>query len=223
MSAGKPVRFAQAETSKASGRALPNWETLRPDFGAYVMAVQRVEELLRRVTTALEQAGISHAIVGGNAVAAWVSAIDPDAVRATKDVDLLVRRADLDQIADVLRPIGLIPAEVLGVSMFVDAKDPSPRTGVHLLFANEPVRADDLCPAPDVEKSRRGVLGYRVIELPELVGMKLVAFRLRDQTHLVDMLSAGLIDASWKAQVPPELQDRFQQVLEAFEREEGRG
>jgi hypothetical protein len=187
------------------------------------MAVQRVEELLRRVTGALAQAGMPHAIIGGNAVAAWVSAVDPDAVRATKDVDLLIRRSDFERIARVLKPVGLVPAEVLGVSMFVDEKDPSPKTGVHVLFANEPIRPDDPCPAPDVDRSRIGVLGYRIVELPELVQMKLLAFRLRDQTHLVDMFSVGLIDASWKERLPPELQARFEQVWEAFLREEQRG
>lgn len=222
MNHAKLDQSADVATSKPSSGAIPKWQTLQPDFGAYVMAVQRVEELLRRVTTALAQTGIPHAIIGGNAVAAWISAIDPDAARTTKDVDLLIRRDDLGRIADVLRPAGLVPAEVLGVSMFVDAKDPSPKSGVHLLFANEPIRPDDPCPAPDPEKSRIGVLGYRIIELPELVKMKLLAFRLRDQTHLVDMLSVGLIDASWKAQMPAELQGRFQQVFEAFEREERR-
>ncbi|HUU95891.1 MAG TPA: hypothetical protein VM487_09125 [Phycisphaerae bacterium] len=187
------------------------------------MAVNRVQELLERVTRALDAAGLDYAIIGGNAVAAWVSTIDPDAIRTTKDVDLLVRRSDLDRIAAALRPLGLVLAEVLGVSMFVDANDSSPRTGVHLLFANEPVRPDDAVRAPDVEQAKPGVLGFRVIPLMELVKMKLLAFRLRDQVHLVDMLSVGLIDASWKARLPAELQDRFQQVLEAFEREEGHG
>jgi hypothetical protein len=185
------------------------------------MAVNRVQELLERVTRTLDAAGLDYAVIGGNAVAAWISTIDPDAVRATKDVDLLVRRQDLDRIAEALESVGLVAAEVLGIPMFVDAHDPSPRTGVHLLFANEPVRPDDAARAPDVERAGPGVLGFRVIALIELVKMKLLAFRLRDQTHLVDMLSIGLIDASLKESLPIELQSRFQQVLEAYEHEKG--
>ena len=64
-----------------------------PDFGGQVMAVNRVEELLKKVSTALEKAGIEYAVIGGNAIAAWVSTVDPDATRATRDVDILVRRA----------------------------------------------------------------------------------------------------------------------------------
>lgn len=49
------------------------------------MAVERVEQLLRDVTTALDASGIRYAVVGGTAVAAWVAHIDAGAVRATKD------------------------------------------------------------------------------------------------------------------------------------------
>ena len=33
-------------------------------------------------------------MVGGNAVAEWVGRIDEDAVRNTRDVDILIRRPD---------------------------------------------------------------------------------------------------------------------------------
>jgi len=192
------------------------------DYARYVEAVNRVQELLERTTRTLDAAGVDYAVIGGNAVAAWVSTVDPHAVRNTKGVDLLIRRSDFDRIAAALRPIGLEPAEVLGVSMFVDTADPSPKSAVHLLFANERIRAGDPVSAPDIEGALPGALGFRVIPLLELVTMKLLAFRLRDQTHLVDMLSIGLIDASWTEKLPVELQPRFRQVLEAYEREEGR-
>ena len=70
-------------------------------FRAFLMAVQRVEQRLRKVTTALDEAGIRYAVIGGSAVAAWVAQADPSATRTTKDVDLLVNRADLDPITDV--------------------------------------------------------------------------------------------------------------------------
>ena len=66
-----------------------------PDFRGQVLAVNRVERLLRKVAGALDAAGVPYAVVGGNAVAAWVMTVDEGAVRATKDVDILLRRADL--------------------------------------------------------------------------------------------------------------------------------
>ena len=38
---------------------------------------------------------LPYAVVGGNAVAAWVSRVDQAAVRNTQDVDIVLRRADL--------------------------------------------------------------------------------------------------------------------------------
>lgn len=70
------------------------------------MAVDRVERRLRRVTAALDQAGIPYAVIGGNAVAAWVGRVDPGATRATKDVDLLVRKEDADRITKVMTDLG---------------------------------------------------------------------------------------------------------------------
>ena len=192
------------------------------DFARYMRAVNHVQELLECTTRALDAAGLDYAVIGGNAVAAWVSTIDPQAVRTTKDVDLLIRRMDFDQIAAALRTVGLVPTEVFGVWMFVEEIDPSPRRAVHLIFADEPLTANDPIHAPPLEEARTGVLGFRVIPLLELVQMKLQAYRLRDQTHLVDMLALGLIDAGWKSKLPPPLQPRYQQVLEQYEREERR-
>ncbi len=50
-----------------------------------VLAVEKVRERLQRSTQALETAGIPYAVIGGNAVAAWVSKVDPGAraIRST--------------------------------------------------------------------------------------------------------------------------------------------
>src|SRR5438477_5277294 len=112
-----------------------------PSFERAFMAVERVEMLLKRTVNALDAAGVKYAVVGGNAVAAWVSTRDPDAVRATKDVDLLMRRDSLANATEALLKVGLIPAEVPGVHIFVDRDDPSPKRGVHIAIANEKIRA----------------------------------------------------------------------------------
>ena len=60
-----------------------------------LMAAEKVKERCRRATKALDSAGISYAVVDGNAVAEWVGRVDEDAVRNTRDVNLLLRRVDL--------------------------------------------------------------------------------------------------------------------------------
>ena len=44
---------------------LPSWERT-------VQAVEKVKERLLRATAALEKANVEYAVIGGNAVAAWV-------------------------------------------------------------------------------------------------------------------------------------------------------
>src|SRR5947208_1546754 len=58
-------------------------------------AVEKVRERLLRATAALDDAGVPYAVIGGHAVAAWVSKVDEALVRNTQDVDLLVRRRNL--------------------------------------------------------------------------------------------------------------------------------
>ena len=60
-----------------------------------LLAAEKVKERLKRSTAALERAGVPYAVAGGNAVAEWVGRVDEDAVRNTRDVDILIRRADL--------------------------------------------------------------------------------------------------------------------------------
>jgi hypothetical protein len=101
----------------------------------------------------------------------------------------------------------------MDVGMFVDAKDPSPKRAVHLIWAGEKVRSQDLCPAPPVEHRRTVPEGYQVIELIDLVKMKLTAYRRHDQVHLTDMISVGLVDRDTLAQLAPELAARLEPLL----------
>lgn len=183
-----------------------------PDFGRYAMAVERVERLLNSVCAALNAAGIEYAVVGGNAVAAWVASVDSGAVRATKDVDVLLRREDLGRAAEALQPTGLSRVDVLGVTMFVEASDPNPKTGVHVVIANEKVRPTYEAAAPDPAAAARSAAGVRVLKLPELVAMKLESFRRVDQVHVEDLLAVGLIDEALLSGLPRRLLERLEQV-----------
>jgi len=190
---------------------------LRPDFEAAFMAIRKVEVLLRKVTRALDKARIPYAVVGGNAVAAWVATVDEDAIRATRDVDILVRRESLPRITEALRPIGLVPVEVLGVVMYVEKRNPSPKRGVHLVIANERIRAHYAHPAPDLKARVRSKGGFAVIDLPSLVQMKLLSFRPVDQTHLMDLKSVGLLTRELISSIPDDLVPRLRQIQETPE------
>lgn len=65
------------------------------------MAVDRVEQLLVKLTQSLNAGGLDYAIIGDGAVAAWVASVDESAVRATKDVDLLIRLEEIEAAGEV--------------------------------------------------------------------------------------------------------------------------
>src|ERR1700689_2729396 len=88
-----------------------------------VRAVELVRERLLRATAALENAGIPYAVAGGNAIALWVSRVDVSAVRNTSDVDLLVRRTDLDAIRTALAACGFEYRRAAGIDLFLDGPD----------------------------------------------------------------------------------------------------
>jgi hypothetical protein len=179
-----------------------------------IRAVEKVRERLLRATAALEKAGIPYAVVGGNAVAAWVSRVDEAAVRNTQDVDLLLRRSDLDAAAAALAPAGFVRRHVAGIDIFLDGPQAKARDAVHVVFAGEKVRAEYSSPAPDVAESELSG-AFRVLNLEALVRMKLTSFRDKDRTHLRDFLDVGLVDASWYNRLPAELAERLQQLVDA--------
>ncbi|HVR71161.1 MAG TPA: nucleotidyltransferase family protein [Vicinamibacteria bacterium] len=178
-----------------------------------VGAVEKVRARLLRATAALEAANVPHAVIGGNAVAAWVSRVDEAAVRNTRDVDLLVRREDLAAAAVALASAGFVQRHAAGVDLFLDGPGGKARDAVHVVFAGEKVRPQYSVPAPDVTEAER-TPSFRLVRLDALVRMKLTSFRDRDRVHLRDLVEVGLIDASWPERLPPDLAARLREILE---------
>src|SRR3990170_4952810 len=107
-----------------------------------IRAVEKVRARLDRAVAALEGAGIPYAVAGGNAVAAWVSRVDEAAVRNTQDVDVLLRRSDLDAAKTALAEVGFVYRHSAGIDMFLDGPGAKARDAVHIVFAGEKVRPE---------------------------------------------------------------------------------
>jgi hypothetical protein len=178
-----------------------------------IRAVEKVRERLERAATALQEAGVDYAVVGGNAVAAWVSRVDEAAVRNTRDVDLLLRRDDLPAAKAALEQVGFVYRHVKSVDMFLDGPNAKARDAIHVVFAGEKVQSDYLLATPDVLESDSAAT-FCVLELEPLVRMKLTSFRRKDQMHLIDLIDVGLIDATWTERFPAELAERLQELLD---------
>ena len=181
-----------------------------------VSAVEKVRQRLLKTAAALKAAGVPYAVVGGNAVALWVSRVDEAAVRNTRDVDILIRREDLEAAKAALESVGFVHRHVAGMEVFLDSPDAKPRDAVHIVFANEKVRPPEPLANPDVTESEQ-TDQFCVLALEALVRIKLTAFRDKDRTHLRDLIEIGLVNADWLTRLPPVLADRLRLLLETPE------
>jgi hypothetical protein len=179
-------------------------------------AVEKVRRRLELTVRTLEQAGVAYAIVGGNAVRAWVAQVDEAAVRTTRAVDILIRREDLPAAIDAMQRVGFVYRHAKSIDMFLDGPDAKARDAVHIVFAGERVREDDAVPTPDLADAVE-VQDFRTLTLAALVRMKLTSFRDKDRMHLRDMIGVELIDKSWLEQLPPPLGARLAELLNSPE------
>jgi len=175
-------------------------------------AVLKVRDRLLRATQALDNAKIDYAVIGGNAVAVWVGRRDESAVRNTQDVDLLIRRQDLEAVKIALAPAGFICRHAARIDTFLDGPGAKARDAVHIIFAGEKVREEYDQLAPTVEEFEIAP-PFRVLELEALLRMKLTSFRLKDRVHVQDMIGVGLIDDTWPERLPPVLAQRLREIL----------
>ena len=178
-----------------------------------VNAVEKVRDRLKRSTKALEEAKDPYAVVGGNAVAAWVSEVDESAARNTPDVDILLRREDLEKATVALEKVGFIQKNGVGIIMFLDGPGAKARDAVYVIFANEKVRPEYEFPAPDVASSVIKSNNMRVLALEDLVRMKLTSNRLKDRVHIQDLAFVELIDSKMVGRMNGELGARLQSIL----------
>ena len=178
-----------------------------------IQAVEAVRQRALRATAALAAAKIPYAVIGGNAVAAWVARVDRAAVRNTQDVDILLRRTDFEAAKLALESEGFVYCKVLEVDCFLDGPDANPRDAVHIVFANEKVKPKDLEVTADVSEIEKSD-DYDILKLESLIRMKLTSFRDKDRVHLRDMISIGLIDTSWPDRFQSELGDRLKTLLD---------
>jgi len=181
--------------------------------------IEQVRRRLQRAASALSAAGVRYAVVGGNAVAAWVSRVDTAAVRNTRDVDILLCRADLERARAALEAAGFVHRRVASLGkagvmdVFLDGPEAKVRDAVHILWAGERAVPDAIEPTPEL-RGTEPAPGFELVPLEDLLRMKLISFRDKDRMHLRDLAGVGLVDASWLTKFPAALADRLKQILD---------
>jgi len=178
-----------------------------------VNAQEKVQARLLRVSRLFARAGIRYAIVGGHAVGVWVATKDESLVRTTRDVDVLVQPQDLARVREVLEADGFVYRRNAEMDMFLDSAESKDRDAVHLIYSGQFVRSDHALPAPELDDARIGT-EFSVLPLEALVRTKLVAWRRKDQVHLLDLIGVGLIDCTWPEHFGEPLRARLQELLD---------
>jgi len=172
--------------------------------------------ILHKIGDTLAQADIPHELVGGLAVLVHVEEADPTHAMLTRDIDLMVRRADLDRIKVAAARHGFRFRHSAGLDMLLYGETDSAKNAVHLIFSGEKVRPNQATPNPPIAPEKKRIQGREamVIPLSDLVRMKLSAFRLKDQVHIQVMDAAGLITPEVEERLDGELRSRLQHVRE---------
>ncbi|MDE3166140.1 MAG: hypothetical protein KGN36_10060 [Acidobacteriota bacterium] len=172
--------------------------------------VKDLFNLAARVEQAFSAAGLDYRVIGGLAAYLYVEEKAPDAGRLTRDIDIVVRREDLDRIAKTVEPYGLGYRHVAGEDMLVQAGEPA-RRAVHMVFTGEKVRPEYAEAVPPLGAGRV-LQGVRLIPLADLVRMKLTSYRAKDEAHIVDLDEAGLITPEIEAGLSTLLRERLAQA-----------
>lgn len=81
-------------------------------------------------------AGLEYRVVGGLATYYYVEAAAPDAGRLTRDIDIVVRRADLEKTATAAGAFEFEHRHVAGADMLVRADEPNARRAVRMVFVD---------------------------------------------------------------------------------------
>ena len=152
------------------------------------------------------------------AVMAWVASQNPDFIRTTKDVDVIMREVDLERAKVLLPSHGFHFVETNGIGMFLDGEDGTPKHAVHVIVVGEQRRLAQ-APVPDFTPDAPDHPEYpwpRLALLP-LVVCKLIASRPHDIAHLCDLARVGLIDRTWRDLIPAALQPNFDRAMDDYD------
>jgi len=169
---------------------------------------------LEKITKALVDAKIPFELIGGGAVMLHVNQVKPSAVRNTKDVDIMVQRADLDRIKEAAAQHGFTFRHAAGVDLLLPARETQARNAVRLIFTGENVRPNQATPNPPLRLQHISVHGVDVAVVPvaDLVLMKLSDNRDIDRVHVRDLDLVGLVTPEIERALPPVIHARLQEI-----------
>lgn len=172
--------------------------------------------LLHRITGLLVAGQIPQQVVGELAVLIHVEEASPEHSPLTRDIDLMVRRDDLERVKLAAAKGGFRFCHTSGVDVLLYGAVGTGRNSIHLVSGGEKVFPSYPAPSPDINPVIKVVDGkeVRVIAVADLLRMKLTANRRKDQVHVKALDAAGLITPELENRLMPELAARLKRVRE---------
>lgn len=173
-------------------------------------AMYSLTDDLTRITSVLTEARIDFQLVGGVAILAHILDRDRSRSFVTRDIDLLVRRDDLDRLVAAAEAAGYQARKIVDGFMLL-RQGQSPAEAVHIIFAGERSKSTQPATHPEVRPvwMRFFETSLPVAQLADLVQMKLNSFRAKDLLHLETLDEAGLITEAVETALPDVLRDRL--------------
>jgi hypothetical protein len=185
--------------------------------GMYTLA-----EDLERVLALFSEAGVEFELIGGLAVNAHLmAAAKRSRSFLTRDIDVLVRRADLDQIVRAANSFGYEPKRMLGGYALIGPGQEL-ADAVHMLFVGEKPRSSYPVPNPDLNPESKTLFGFTipVASIADLLILKLNSLRPKDVVHLEVLSDVGFISQQVEESLPDVLRARLLLARQQFETQE---
>ena len=174
---------------------------------------------LERIVTVLRGAKIPFEVIGGVAVNAHILASHRSRSFVTRDIDLLVKRQDIDSIVKAGESAGYEGRKIFGGFMLIRPGQDTAEA-VHLMFVGEKPRSSHPWPNPalNAEEIHLPQIGLYipVARLRDLIQMKLNSFRAKDETHLEILDTCGLITPAIEGALPKVLLDRLAEARKRY-------
>jgi hypothetical protein len=187
-------------------------EELAQEIDGFFMKNDRVWETMTRAARRLEDANIEYGVIGGMALTLH------GFVRPTADVDILVSREGLDKVHRTLVGRGFLPKFSGARKGLRDTT-----TGVTVDFITTGEYPGDGKPKPvrfpDPASATTDRLGYRVIELPWLIELKLASgltspLRIRDLSDVQDLILSLKLPREIADQLDPFVRGEYLRMWE---------
>ena len=186
------------------------------EYGQFLM-----KEDLQRLLELFKAAGVPFELIGGIAVNVYLMQKEQRSRSfVTRDVDLLVRRSDLEAIVGAAKSMGMEAKKIM-VGYALLRPEQSLSEAFHLMFVGERPRSSCAVPNPELRPEMHPFLGLvlPVAPIQDLITLKLNSLRPNDVVHLDILDEVGFIDSEFENTLPDALRQQLQIARLQFERE----